>query len=163
MQTLTQDNLKEFLTYNPMTGVFTWVKKPSHIVRIGQKAGAVNSAGYICIRISGTTYQAHQLAYLYMLGELKKNLDHINGDRTDNRWENLREATLNSNAWNRKIYKTNSTGVKGVYWNESNKGFTASVQKDKKRYSATFQTLEEAEDWAKALRNSLHKEFANHG
>ena len=159
---LTQAKLSELLTYNPETGVFKWNVSPTKVVKAGDRAGSVNCEGYVTIGIKRTYYQAHQLAWLYMTGTFISEIDHIDGDRTNNTWSNLREVVGNSNRWNRKLNENSTTKVKGVYWNESNKGYTGSVSKNKQRYSRTFKTLEEAEAWVYNKRIELHSEYARH-
>lgn len=101
MTELTSERLRELLDYDPETGVFT-----NRFSRGAAKAGAVagrsiGSSGYLRIMVSGRHYLAHRLAWLYMTGEWpKEEVDHINRDKIDNRWANLREATRTDNAIN---------------------------------------------------------------
>jgi hypothetical protein len=107
-----QDLLKSILHYNPDTGLFTRI--------IGRNAGKVvgykEYDGYIRISIDGVKHRAHRLAWNYMFGEIPddKLIDHINGNVSDNRIENLRLADFRTNAFNRKIGKNNTSGYKGV-------------------------------------------------
>ncbi len=83
---LTQERLKEVLSYNPETGIFT--RNPG--IRGGEKVGT-NSHGYVSIMVDGYLYQAHRLAWLYMEGYMpEQEIDHISRKRDDNRWCNLR-------------------------------------------------------------------------
>ncbi len=113
VQKLTQERLKELLNYNPETGIFVWA-----INRTSIKAGIVAgsySDGYIRIGINSKGYLAHRLAWLYVEGYLPENdIDHINRDKTDNRFSNLRETTKTCNLRNRGIFKNNKTGITGV-------------------------------------------------
>lgn len=111
---LTQHRLKELLHYDPDTGLFTRRRggggKPA-----GSKVGTI-SKGYIFIAIDGRKHTAGRLAWLYMIGEWPKTLiDHRNTNKSDNRWENLREATKSENGFNRGLSKRNTTGYKGVF------------------------------------------------
>lgn len=113
---LTQARLKELLEYNPDTGVFTW-KESRGLALAGGTAGYVSKygGGYIKIKIDRVEYGAHRLSFLYMSGIIPDEVDHINRDRTDNRWLNLRSVNSMSNARNRGRMNTNKSGVTGVH------------------------------------------------
>jgi len=115
---LTQERLKHLLHYNPDTVVFTWLSKPSRRINSGSIAGRIKpKKGYVEIGISGRIYLAHRLAWLYIYGTWpKEQVDHINGIRNDNRIKNLRLATTSQNQWNKKMQKNNTSGIKGVSW-----------------------------------------------
>jgi hypothetical protein len=87
-------------------------------VHVGEISGWVESiTGYRHICIDGCTYKAHRLAYLYMTGEWPKDqIDHINMDKNDNRWGNLRAATRSQNMANTRARTDNISGFKGVVW-----------------------------------------------
>lgn len=107
---ITQERLKEKLTYSPDTGDFHWIKS-------GKKAGTLTLCKYWQIAIDGKTYLAHRLAFLYMTGKFpKEEVDHINMDKIDNRWCNMREATHVENGRNRRITSNNTSGFRGVYF-----------------------------------------------
>jgi hypothetical protein len=114
---LTVGRLRELLHYDPETGIFTWIgrSRGSNIV-LGTPAGtSEGSDGYIRIGIDGKQYRAHRLAWLYMTGEWpSEEVDHEHGDRADNRWEKIREATRVQNMRNKTLYKNNFTKMKGV-------------------------------------------------
>lgn len=119
---LTQSQLKEFVTYDPDTGIFIWKHRleTDHYVKIWNTRRAGTIAGgcfrYRYIKIGLRTYLAHRLAWLYMTGEWPKNhIDHIDGDKTNNSFKNLREATFAENMRNRPIRQNNTSGHKGVY------------------------------------------------
>lgn len=116
MKTITQAELKERLSYNENTGVFTWIKTPPcNSMYLGEKAGSKHIDGYWHISIDGTHYLAHRLAWLYVHGSFPNEfIDHKNGIRNDNRMCNLREASRLQNNSNRKLNKNNKTGFKGV-------------------------------------------------
>jgi len=99
---LTQQELKRLVTYNPKTGIFTCNKEGAIGGRKeGQILGSPNSRGYLCLRVAGKKYLAHRLAWLFMKGKFPEKLvDHINRNKQDNRWNNLREADHLSNAQN---------------------------------------------------------------
>lgn len=109
---LTQSALKEVIHYDPETGIF------SRIIKNGTKsAGSINKFGYICIGIKNKIYKAHRLAFLYMTGKFPLfDVDHIDGNRSNNKWVNLRDAETLINCQNRRKPQKNSTscGILGV-------------------------------------------------
>lgn len=118
---MTQERLKEIIEYFPESGIFVW-RSDRGRARGGRVAGTLSREGYIVIWADGKAYKAHRLAFLYMTGECpKQETDHINGIRTDNRWQNLREATKHQNAINKK------TG-RGYYQMPGSEKFMARVK-----------------------------------
>ena len=120
-----------------------------------------NEKGYYRIELGGRRYFAHRLAWYLHYGEWPSAMiDHINGDRKDNRIANLRLANQSQNSANAKRYSNNSTGYKGV--SERRPGqFRASVRKDGKlRHLGTFSTPEAAYDAYVEAANDLHGSFA---
>ena len=110
---LTQSRLKELLHYNQNTGEFLWLKTVNSRAMFGSIAGYDNPAGYSYIRVDNTGYLAHRLVFLYMEGAFPPDqVDHINRDKHDNRWCNLRHADRYLNHSNKC---TNNKFI-GVYW-----------------------------------------------
>jgi len=106
--------LHELLTYNGETGVFTWKKRTSNAARLGGVAGSL-SHGYREIGIDGERYRAHRLVWLLTHGRWPTAfIDHINGDRDDNRLCNLREASSMENSRNMRRHRDNRAGFKGA-------------------------------------------------
>jgi hypothetical protein len=105
---ITQDDLKELLHYDPETGIFTWrLNKKGGGASIGKSAGSINkSDGYRYIKISQTSYSSHRLAWYYHTGQWPiGQIDHINGNRTDNRIVNLRDVSCRDNHCNHEIHR----------------------------------------------------------
>jgi hypothetical protein len=97
---ITAERVRQLPHYDPDTGVLTRLISTNGDARAGEVVRGVCD-GYLTARIDGRRYQAHRLAWLYMIGEWPKaNMDHVNGDRADNRWCNLREATNSQNQAN---------------------------------------------------------------
>jgi hypothetical protein len=97
---LTQGRLRELLSYDPETGAFTWLVSLGRRVRVGDVAGTFNGR-YWAITVNKRIYMAHRLAWLYVYGSFPKyELDHINGDKIDNRIVNLRDVTGQVNRQN---------------------------------------------------------------
>ena len=122
MSELTQAKLKEFLHYDPETGIFTWKVRSSIRVRVraGDIAGCKHklSTGktYIKISLEGREYYAHSLAWLYMAGHFPPMIGHANGDGTDNRFCNLYEGSRAETQKNMRLFSNNSSGISGVRW-----------------------------------------------
>ncbi len=111
------DRLHEILKYDSESGLFTWKVRTSKRVRKGQIAGTVKNDGYVRIRIDGSLYLAHRLAWLYHYGTFPENeIDHINRNKSDNRIENLRDVDRITNAINKDLQSNNTSGVVGVRW-----------------------------------------------
>ena len=124
---LTQSLLKEWLHYEPTTGVFTWLKQPSSNIKAGEQAGWLH-LGYKKISLLKTHYCAHNLAWLYVHGVLPTLLiDHINNIKDDNAIVNLRLATYSQNGMNRGAPSNNTSGYKGVHWNAQKQSWVAAI------------------------------------
>lgn len=117
---LTQKRLKEIIEYDQETGVFTWKKRTSNRVRVGDIAGGLHKpSGYVFIGL-GRRYKAHRLAWLYSYGYIPETeIDHVNGRRSDNRLLNLRETSHQCNMQNSKHSNNNTSGFKGVSFDMS--------------------------------------------
>lgn len=137
-------NLKEYLNYNPITGEFRWLKSNSNRVHVGDLAGYLDTKGYITIRYFGKLYQAHRLAWLYMTGEFPNIIDHINRNRKDNRFENLRDVSASQNNMNSKTRIDNTSGIRGVS-KFRNKWRARSSIKGKEKHLGIYETKEKAE------------------
>ena len=143
---LTQAELKEYLYFNPESGIFTHIKTRSGAVKTGSIAGYSNPKGYVTIEIKGSAYQAHRLAWLYTYGAMPNlHIDHINQIKSDNRIINLREATNAENKRNVGIKSTNKTGFKGVSFHKmSGKYQSHACFNGKGYYLGLYLTPEEA-------------------
>ena len=163
MSKISQEIIKELLTYNPVTGIFTWNVNRSR-ARKGKEAGTRDRSGYIGISIDRVIYRAHRLAFIYMNGEEPDIVDHINGITNDNRWVNLRSVTCGQNNLNRKLSSHNTSGCKGVSWRKRDKRWRVKCRADGVEYwLGTYVELSEAEAVIKAFREKLHGDFCNHG
>lgn len=85
----TAERVRELFRYDPETGIFTrLVDSPMHRAKAGETSASINSQGYAQIRVDGKRYKAHRLAWLHMTGEWPtQQIDHIDGNRANNRWE----------------------------------------------------------------------------
>lgn len=160
---ITQEKLKELFNYKD--GKLFWKVKKSARTYIGDEAGSKNkSTGYLNIFIDSKSYKAHRLIFLFHHGFLPKYLDHIDGNRMNNKIENLRECTAAQNQWNQKTSTRNTSGIKGVEWCEDKKLWRGVVTVAGNRcHLGYFKNSELARKAVYEFRELRHGEFANHG
>lgn len=127
--------LKKCLSYNKETGVFRWKLKNSNRIKVGDIAGNISkTTGYIYIRINKKLYPAHRLAWIYVnKNKPKYFIDHINGDKLDNRFINLREATNSQNKMNAGKHIDNTSGYVGVFFERRIKKWRSQIHVNGKR------------------------------
>lgn len=109
-------DVRAWLNYDPTQGTFTWVANLGR-ARAGSVAGTPHLKGYVSIGVLGRSYLAHRLAWFFTFGEMPAaQIDHRDGDKTNNRISNLRLATNSQNQANKPASRASSSGIKGVYW-----------------------------------------------
>ena len=154
---LNQERLKQVLHYDKDTGVFTRILSQTGISK-GKESGSLTPEGYKTTSIDSRSYKCHRLAWLYMTGCWPDGqIDHINGCRADNRFENLRDVSKHRNIENqRKAQKSNrSTGVLGTFKNGAK--FSARISHNgSKVYLGIFATIEEASAAYITAKRLLH-------
>ncbi|MET3815342.1 HNH endonuclease [Pantoea sp. UYEF8] len=137
---ITQEFLKSIIKYNPETGDMQHIKmrKPQGI--------SLDSAGYRMIGISGKLYRVHRIAWMLTHGDdMPEYIDHINGDKSDNRIENLRPATNSQNMCNTTIRSDNTSGFKGVCFHNQRNKWMARISLNNKQVSlGLYSTKEQA-------------------
>jgi hypothetical protein len=140
---LNQERLKKLLRYDAGEGVFKWNRSKGR-ARAGNVAGCADTYGYIVIRIDGCLYKAHRLAWLYVHGRWPDGLiDHINRNPSDNRIENLREASQSENTHNAN--RQSKSGVPGVRWRSERNRWVAQIRVGYRNHVlGSFKTKEEA-------------------
>lgn len=157
---LTQERLKEVLNYDTETGFFTWVKPTNKRIRVGQVAGCVRSDGYVTLRIDGAMYFAHRLAWLYAHGEWPSmDIDHENGNPSDNRMSNLRLATDFENMQNlhRPMSHNKTSRILGVSFNTKRQKWVAQIRVNGvTKFIGRFDTVEEAKVAYGKAKSELH-------
>lgn len=125
---ITQEELKEYLHYNKETGVMfrnTDTPKLNPLFPLG----SVATNKYLLINFKGKRYRAHRLAWLYVYGAFPcGQIDHINGNRIDNKISNLRDVSRGENSKNKKIYKSNSSGVSGISWDKRSRKWSVNIK-----------------------------------
>lgn len=158
---ITAEDFRQQLKYDPLTGVLQRKQvKPSRYAATGSgRIGSVNESGYLIVSVNSRQYRAHRLAWLLMTGEWPAGeIDHINGDRSDNRWANLRDVTTQVNAQNKRTAMSHSkTGLLGASWNARDRRFVARIKVgDKYRSLGGFDTAEKAHAAYLSAKRSLH-------
>jgi len=143
---LQQSDIKEYLSYDSETGLFTWIKSYRN-QHIGKKVGSYDKDGYLQIKFKRKAYRAHRLAWMYVYGKFPDSqLDHIDGVRDNNAISNLREVTFSENSQNQRNSHSDSTyGMLGIDYNKSKKRFRARIMIQGKRITlGGFSTAEQA-------------------
>ncbi len=136
-------DISRLISYDPETGYLHWkVRRGPRVA--GSEAGCSDKEGYRVITVNGRRHYAHRIAWLLQYGEWPSNeVDHISGDRSDNRLSNLRAATRAQNRRNSASF--GASGVKGVFWVADQKKWRASIHIDRKcRNLGVFPRIEEA-------------------
>lgn len=156
MPDLTAERAKKLLDYNPETGTFTRLVA-CRGYRSGEIAGCLSSSGYILLGIDRRIYPAHRIAWLIANDKLPNHIDHINGDKSDNRLANLRDATRFVNTQNLRVAKKNNkSGLLGVSMTKGKK-FRANIRCGGKQiHLGTFATSEEAHAAYVSAKRQLH-------
>lgn len=160
---ITQEYLKSILHYDPDTGILTRLTDTTR-GKAGDIAGDQMPNGYWRVYISPSRWYVHRLAFIYMTGsEPPEDVDHINGDTSDNRWDNLRCVSRQENLVNSKRSKANTSGVTGVSWFRETDQWRAQIYCKGRRYSLGLFT-----DWfdavcARKAAEISHGFHPNHG
>lgn len=122
-----QSAIGDLLAYDQASGVLTWRVARGRCAA-GSIAGYDTGRGYVGVRVLGRCDYVHRVAFLLMTGRSPKFVDHISGDRADNRWVNLREVDRSGNGKNMKRPDSNRSGVVGVFWNSCRGKWTARIK-----------------------------------
>jgi hypothetical protein len=129
------EDLKEFLHYDPSSGVIYWVKSNSNRSPKGSVAGSV-SPTCVSIGFRGVLFKAHRVAWALFHGRWPEGvIDHINGNTFDNRLTNLRDITQQQNTFNSGPSKNNKCGTKGVYLRKDTSKWQAEITLNRKKIS----------------------------
>lgn len=125
--------------------VLYWKNPKAKRAKKGAVAGYICKDGYRQIVFNGKRIPAHKIIWAMAYGSMPDMLDHINGDRTDNRLENLRPVTKRENNMNKKIRSDNTTGITGVRWHEQRQKWNARIALDgKERSLGMYEKMEDA-------------------
>ena len=138
---LTREMVREYLDYRPDTGEVFWnflgaqwfsnryQRNHWNGCHAGKPAGGKTTDGYMQIQINKRQYKLHRVIWLYIYGYWPDQIDHINGNKSDNRLCNLRNVSQHENRKNMKLDKRNTSGFSGVSWIESKKQWHVKIGK----------------------------------
>lgn len=169
--------VRECFEYSPDTGELVWRRRPLHHFKsprgewqwnaryAGTVAGSTHSGGYVQVVVNKKKLFAHRIAWVFISGSWPTDeIDHINGDKSDNRKDNLRAATHSENGRNKKISSRNTSGAKGVHWFDRTQKWSAHLNIGGRQTTlGYFDTIAEAAESVRAAREIHHGAFANHG
>ena len=158
---ITQELIAQCFDYKD--GLLYWkgVTHPNKQSLMDKPAGSIHKTGYRHITWMGKVHKAHRLIFMLHHGYLPPEVDHINGDRQDNRLENLRPATRSQNQCNRGILASNTSGYPGVSWHKHSKAWLVRVMKDgKSKIIGYFKDLELAGLVSAEARSLYHGSYA---
>lgn len=148
--------LEAVLLYDPESGVVT---------RNGAAIGGRNSSGYLTATVFGRGYLLHRLIWQLVYGDVNgKQVDHINGIKTDNRLSNLRAASDKTNSWNKGLRKSKAVPFKGVILDKERGRYRAQIVRDGRKFNlGRFDTPEAAAAAYKRAAVRKFGFFANDG
>jgi hypothetical protein len=159
---ITQQKALDLFEYR--NGSLYWRVKKSYRVDVGKEAGCKNSNGYSVVRVDRILYGVHRIVFLMHYGYLPKYIDHADGNRLNNRIENLRAANACENGYNKPAQSNNKSGYKGVRWQKQIKHWCVEIQANKvKHYLGIYKDLELAALVASEARDLYHGKFARQG
>ena len=152
------DELREYLHYNSYTGYFCWIKK-YYSKNVGDEPKPSHSGGYLRVQFKGKSLFLHRVAFYWVHGWLPETVDHKNLNTSDNRIDNLRAATQQQNACNKRGH--GASKYRGVVWYKKNQKWGAHCKSfGKFYYLGLFNTEEEAALAYNKKALELHGEFA---
>lgn len=164
--------LRQCFIYYPKIGQLRWKERPRdhfdndgdwsrwNTSHVGSITGYLNHNGYLRTGIGNHPYWTHRLIWKLFTGEESPEIDHIDGNRANNAWENLRTATRPQQNYNRRHRRKSFSGFRGVYAERASGRWYAQIRiKGVKRYLGTFDTPEEASAAVETVARRLHGAF----
>lgn len=161
---ITQERLKELFTYSP-DGNLIWKVQKAKRTKIRTIAGWINTdvhgQKYMNIELDGKSYKLHRIIFMYHYGFVPKRIDHIDGNRLNNKIENLREVTASQNAMNSSVRKNSKSGFKNVFLDKTSGKWRVQFKINGKSYSfGSYEDLELADLVAQEARSKYQGAFA---
>lgn len=174
---ISQKELLKLLIYDPDTGKLFWLSRDLSMFnskrdyiwwnnRFANKEAFTsdNGDGYKVGSINGKNFKAHKVIWLLVYGETPKDqIDHINGDRSDNRLENLRMVSFLDNMKNQKMRSTNTSGHTGVYWYKRYDKWVAKINQNNKQITVGYFISKEDAIRARKMAEEKYNYHLNHG
>jgi len=139
------------------------VAHPNKQYLVGQEVGCIHQTGYRHVTWKGKVHKVHRLIFLLEHGYIPKEIDHINGDRQDNRLENLRSVTRSQNQFNKAMAQNNTSGYRGVSWHKKSQQWVIRVCANGKSMVKYVKDLELAGLVAEEMRSLFHGKYAKLG
>lgn len=137
---LSYQRAHELFTYDPVNGLLLW-RVSKGTAKAGKVAGKLERDGYMRVQTDGKLYLVHRIAWLLQKGDWPEfEVDHVNGDPSDNRWLNLRHASHSENGKNLKKYDNNKSGFKGVCWHNRLKKWQVRINYNGIQYHLGYHT-----------------------
>jgi hypothetical protein len=167
MKPLTQETICNVFNYDPATGEFWRIltghnKSKTGTISVRRQIRAA-SRGYLQVGFSGKVYYVHRLVWVWMTGQIPTFIDHIDGNKKNNEWANLRQVLRDDNYLNLGVGTRNNSGVTGVYWHPAVNKYAVQITKNgKQKYLGCFDSIEEATAVRKEAE-SLLGFHPNHG
>lgn len=160
---LTHSNVRNLFDYNKNTGILTNKVNRGGTSKAGDKVGFKSKGGYLSAHLCGRYYQVHRIIWFWMTGEWPEIIDHKDGNKQNNKWNNLRNVDYFKNCQNQRLASDNTSGITGVSFIKKHKKWRASIMYRNKRYAlGEFINFDDA---VKA-RKQAEKDFGfyqNHG
>ena len=154
------DRFNECLFWDAEAGRIFWKKKIAKKIVVGTEAGTQRKDGYKIVTLFGQPYLVHRVIFAMRYGYCKDEIDHINGDPSDNRLENIRAVNRSQQNMNRGVQSNNTSGHKGVYWAKKKSFWQARIKVEGKLISlGYFKDIEKAVEAYKIGAEQYHKDY----
>ena len=158
---ITQERLHEMFEYRDGN---LYRKISLGRTKAGDKVGFLNDKGYVAVNIDNQCIGLHRIIWMMQHGEMPSLIDHIDGNRQNNKISNLRLADRFGNAQNKRMHRNNTSGVKGVSWHKRAAKWKAQIVCNGKHYNlGLYKSLDDADEMVCLAREMLHGSFTNHG
>lgn len=155
---ITQEYLQKLFDYKD--GQLFWVSSQSRRIKVGNRAGCQKKDGYRFITLNYSNFYEHKLIYMFHFGKTDLEIDHIDGNRSNNRIENLRPATITENARNKKTLTSNTSGRKGISFDKLVKKWRAYIGiNGKVKVLGFFENFDDAVKVREKAERENFKEF----